>query len=195
MKTLKKITASVLAMLLLAAMPTGCGKRSSEFQILFAAPFVNEELVASYDAELPKEGEMPLQCSYFSFGSEELDAVVYASGAMAMTAMLSAGEVDVLVCDLENAVRYARSGAFYDLADIFTPEELAEFGESLLTFDVIDPYGEPTGDTIDRCGIDLSGRDSLTRILGEDSCGVFVVVSARDLDLAREIVRELVNAQ
>lgn len=196
MKKKQKIICLALAVLLFPALLTGCGKAPhNEFHVLFAAPFVNEELIESYNAKLPKEGELPFRCSGFSFGSEDVDPVVYASGAMAMTAMLSAGEVDVLVCDLDNAARYARSGAFYDLRDIFTPEELAEYEDSLISFPLIDNTGELTEETTGPCGLDLAGRSSLTTILGDEHYGAFIVFSACDLDLTRDTIRELWNAE
>lgn len=194
MKKHTKIISLILAAALLASLFTGCGSAKPEFQIMFAAPFVNEELVATYDAQVPKEGELPLRVSAFSFGSEELDAMIYASGIMAMSAMLAAGELDVLICNLEDAARYARSGSFYDLADVFTQEELAEFGDSLLSFNMIDAEGNLTDEQVVRCGLDLSGRDSLTTILGDENYGVFIVFSADDLELAKDTVRKLFNA-
>lgn len=194
MKKNKKIICLTLTVLLLLLSLTGCGPKDDSFQVMFAASFVNEELVASYNEQLPQDADPLVKCSSFSFGSEDVDPTFYASGAMAMSAMLSAGEVDVMVCDLENAVRYARSGAFYDLTEIFTPEELAEFGDSALSFDIIDPYGNLTGEKTPVCGLDLSGRDALTRIMGDEHYGVFIVCSAGDIELAKQIVRELLSA-
>lgn len=196
MKKLQKLICLTLALLLLPALLTGCAKaKHNEFHILFAAPFVNEELIEAHNAQLPKDGALPMRCSGFSFGSEDVDPMFYASGAMAMTAMLSAGEVDVLVCDLDNAARYARSGVFYDLGDIFSPEELAQYKDILLSFNMIDDTGALTEEATGPCGLNLSGRDQLTAMLGCEEYGAFIVFSACDLDLARDAVRQLLDAK
>lgn len=185
---MKKIISALLAAVLLLAL-SGCGKKADPFQVLFAAPYVSEELVAAYGETLTQE----VKYSPFSIGSEDVDPMAYGASAMAMSAMFAAGEVDVLVCDLEEAARYARSGYFFDPAEIFTEEELEPYKESLLSFEMVDEYGAPTGEQTGPCGLDLSGREDLLFVMGTERCGAFIVVNTEDLELAKEVFLEIVK--
>lgn len=191
MKTYQKNICLLLAVLLLPAfLLAGCGKREDPFQVIFAGPFVNEKLAASYGEGLAVEG--PIQYSGFSFGSEEVDAMVYGAGAMMMNAMVAAGEVDVMVCDLENATRLARGGTFLDLTTAFTEEELA--GRPLLSFDLVDEYGNLTGEKTPPCGLDLTGHGEIDYILGGGGYGLFIVSNTGDLERSKEVFRAIVNS-
>lgn len=191
---MKKVRCLILVLLLPVLLLTGCGNRENPFQVLFAAPFVNEELMNVYTETLSPESEKPVQYASFYFGSPDVDPMAYGAGAMMMTAMVAAGEVDVMVCDLNEAPRYARSGIFYDLTEFFSEEELAGVSDRLLQFDMVDEFGEPTGEKTALCGLDLSDRQDLRYILGSDSVGVFIVCGAKDPELAGEIFWEIVNA-
>lgn len=113
---------------------------------------------------------------------------------MIMSVMFSAGEVNLLVCDLENAARYARSDLFYDLTEVLSQEELAEYSDRLITFEMVDEEGNPLGEQTPPYGMDLSNSDSVKRILGGDPCGIFIPLCAGDMDLAMELFWKIVNS-
>lgn len=187
MKKMKRIISAVLTLLLL----TGCGKKKDYFQVIFAAPYVSQEVVEAYAETIETEGEVVY--SGFSFGSEDADPVTFAAGAMAMTAMMSAGEVDILVCDLENAARYARSELFLDLSTVLSREDLDTYSDRLLTFDMVDEAGEPTGEKTPPCGLDLSGNENIVGVLGSENCGIFIFCGTGDPATAGEIFQKIVN--
>ena len=41
-----------------------------------------------------------------SLGSSDLDPTAYAAGSVKVSAMVASGEIDVMICDLENAAKY-----------------------------------------------------------------------------------------
>lgn len=183
---MKKIIALLLSAALLLAL-SGCGKQETPFQVLFAAPFVNEDLTAAYGESLTAD----VKYSPFSMGSEAIDPMTYGAGAMALSAMFAAGEVDVLICDLDEAARYARSGYFFDPAEVFTGEELEPYQEKLLSFEMVDEYGVPTGEKTPVCGIDLSDKEDLLLAMGTEHFGIFILVNTEDLELAKDVVLEI----
>lgn len=187
MKKLQKILCFLTALLLLPTLFAGCGAEDDPFQVLFCAPYVNMELAEAYGSQITLESDTPVKYAGFTFGSEDVDPLTYGASAMMMNAMVAAGEVDVMVCDLAEAARYARGGIFYDLTEIFTQEELAEVSDRLVDFDMMDEYGVPTGERTALCGLDVSGTESLDYILAGGSYGIFIVSGAEDLELAKEI--------
>lgn len=189
---MKRIIIPILTALLLPALLlTGCGQREDPFQVVFAAPFVNEDIVDAYSAGLAPATQTPVNYTAFSFGSETVDASAYAAGAMMMTAMMAAGEVDVLVCDLGEAARYARSGSFLDPTTLFTEDELAGLSDRLVTFDLVDMNAKPTGETTAPCGLDLSGRKELDFVLASPGYGIFIVANTADPEAAKAVFREI----
>lgn len=190
----KSLSLMAFVLLLPALLLSGCGKTEDPFQVIFAAPFVNEKVVADYGEKLALETEVPVKFSGFSFNSQDVDPMAYGAGAMMMTAMVAAGEIDVMVCDLKEAARYARSGAFYDLNEVFTEEELAEVSDRLVSFDIVDEFGNPTGEKTGQCGLDLSGDWSLNYVAGSDSFGAFIVCSTNDMETAKEVFWAIVNS-
>lgn len=190
MKKFQKFICLVVMALILA----GCGKAEPGFQVLFAAPYVSDEMVAAYGEQLAVESEIPVTYSGFSIGSQAVDPMIYGAGTVALTAMITAGEVDVLVCDLDEAPRYARSGMFYDLTEIFSGEELAKISDRLLTFEMVDETGTPTGEFTAPCGLELPAREDLTWVMGGVHNGIFITCGAGNLDLAKEMFWQIVSA-
>lgn len=65
-----------------------------------------------------------------------------------MAAMMHAGDIHAIVADTETFEGYARLEYFYDLADIFTEEELAPYADLLYYTDGA-AFDEETGDTLE----------------------------------------------
>lgn len=194
MKKLKRSACLLTALLLLPVLLlSGCGKREDPFQVVFAAPFVNDGIIAAYCETLSPATETPIKYSGLSFGSEGMDASTYAASSMMLTAMAFAGEVDVVVCDLAEAARYARSGMFSDLTELFTQAELAEYADRLVRFDEVDENGVPTGEKTPSCGLDLSGREDLNIVMGGTSYGIFLVNGTGDPETAKAVFWEIVK--
>lgn len=193
MKKLYRILCLMVAMALLASALTGCAERSDPFQVMVAAPYVGKDQVREYGEKLA--GEREILFSDFSFGTEENDPTTYSAGAMIMTTIMVAGELDVLVCDLENAPRYARSELFMDLTEVFTQEELEPYADRLLTFPLVDEEGSPLQERTPVCGIDLTGNEPVAILTAGEPCGIFIIANTGDLDLAKEVFWEILTGE
>ena len=182
------------ALLLPAVLLASCGGGTSDdgLDVVFSAPYVSEEQVSVYGETL-SAGEKAVDCQGFSFGTEGGDAAAFGASTMKISAMVAAKEIDLMVCDLDNAARYVRSEMFYDLAEIFSQEELDAYSDRLLTFDLVDDEGNPTGEQTPVYGIDVSGNENLTAMMGQNSYGVFLVQNTEDLEAAKEIFWQIVN--
>ena len=179
-----------------AVLMTGCGSESVEgFQTVFCATYVDEDSVASYgetvSAALPEltvDGEEPLFTA-MSMGDSDEDPMGTMAGMTRFTAMLSNGELDVVVSDLENAARNARGEVFLDVSSYLTEEEQEEYADRLLSFDMLDDSGNPTGEKTAVCGIDVSDNETLSALAGGGECGVFIVANTDHLEQATALVR------
>lgn len=193
MRNHKKMICQILTLLLLPAMLlTGCGKAEDPFQIVLASGFVGDPFVGPYVEKLGLDSEIAYRG--FSFGSEGVDGTFFGASVMSMTAVLVAGEIDVLVCDLENAARYARNDMFLDLTAVFTEEELAGYEDRLVNFDMLDEFAEPTGEKTTLCGLDISGNTDLDYILNSDAYALFIVANTADLELSKDVFWKIVNS-
>lgn len=188
----KSICLILLLLLLPAMLLTGCGKREDPFQIVLASGFVGDPFVGPYVEKLGVDSEITYRG--FSFGEEGVDGTFFGASVMSMTAVMVAGEIDVLVCDLENAARYARNDMFLDLTEVFTEAELAGYEDKLVDFDMLDEYAQPTGEKTVRCGLNISGNEELTYILNSDAYAVFIVANTADLELSKDVFWKIVNS-
>lgn len=193
----KNLWLKAVTLLLPAVLLTACGSGTETsddtFQVMFSAPYVDEEQVAAYGEKLSAEKEKTIEYQAYPIGTEEIDPMAYGASVMKISAMVAAGELDVMVCDLDNAARNARGEMYYDLTSIFTEDELAEYSDRLVSFDMVDEEGNPTGEKTPICGIDVSNNENLKNMMGENSYGVFIVGNTGDLELSKEIFWDIVN--
>lgn len=194
-KCLSCLTAAALA----ACALTGCGGGgSSALQVAAANPYVSEEALAAYSGELlaahPEWPEGEVEFTALSLGSEESDAAAYAASVMKVSAMVASGEIDVMICDLEDAARNARSGIYLPLEDFLSEEELAAYSDLALSFDMLDDGGSPTGEQTEACGLSLTGSGVLSDIYGESEYGVFIVSNTENVELAKEVALAILES-
>ena len=194
-KFLVLLTAAVPAALL-----AGCGsEKAAVFQMAFCAPYVEAEAVETYGetvkADLPEltvEGTEPLFTA-MTMGDSKADPMTAMAGMTKFSAMVAAGELDVVVSDLDNAARNARGESFLDVSSFLTEEELERYAERLLSFDMVDDEGNPTGEKTAVCGIDVSDNETLSALAGGGECGVFVVANTSHLEESSALVRYLLE--
>ena len=189
----------------------GCSdnsKKSTPFQIVFSAAYVNESAVTAYGSalqgrmpELVVDGKNPLFTSMMmgetnaNAGSGAMvDPMMGMAGMMRMAAVVSTGEMDVFIADMENAGRNARSDMFMPLDKVFPGEDLSAYGERLLSFDILsnDSYDpQPTGEKTPVCGFSITGNPQIRRIFGDQEIGVFIISNTKNLELAKKVMRSL----
>ncbi|MGI5894202.1 MAG: hypothetical protein ACOX6P_06360 [Candidatus Merdivicinus sp.] len=199
---MKKTSARVCAIALL--LPTiflsSCGSEDSNaLQVTVCNSYVDETLLDQYESDMlasnpswTEEGSV-VEFTSMNLGTEAADPAAYGASIMKISAMVAAKELDVMICDLENAARNARSGMYATLDEIFTEEELEPFADQFLTFDMVDDDGNPTGEQTPVCGISLS-NDALSGIYGESEYGLFIVGNTENLDLAKDVFLQIANS-
>lgn len=202
MKT-RKISAVLLSAVMLASafgLSSCGGEESNTLQILAESSYVDTEQLDAY-AETFSAGSDALaaagktaEFTGLSVGTEDGDPTVYAASTMKAGAMIAANEVDMMLCSLDEAARNARGEYYYNLEELFTPEELAQIPEEdLLSFDLVDEEGNPTGEKMPVCGVKISGNEALDSAIPGEEYGLFIVGNTDDLDLAKEVFWEIVN--
>ena len=180
---------------------TSCGGGdSSALQVVAANTFVSEDALTAYSDELlaahPEwaEGETAVEFTALSLGSEESDAAAYGAGIMKVSAMVASGEIDVMICDLENAARNGRSDVYLPLEDFLSEEEMAAYSALALSFDMVDDEGNPTGEQTAACGLSLTGSDALSDIYGESEYGVFIVANTENVEQAKDVALAILES-
>lgn len=111
----------------------GCSSDSKQtIQIIVGNSYVSqenldaceEELLASYPDWQGEETE--IEFTPIDFGDPETDPYAGASIAK-VSAMVTAKEIDLMICDTENAARFARSEMFVPVEEVLSEEELAQY--------------------------------------------------------------------
>lgn len=198
---------AVMTALLLAC--AGCGAQETfDLRLAAAGPYVDGAKAQTYAEQLKLSGEnrkasmyaasipAPAESSGEASAEPNPDAAAAelagSTNAMKISTMIAAKELDVILCDVQTAARFARSESFYALEELFTEEELGAIpAERRLAYTKLDGEGNPTEELLPACGIDVSGNESLREFIASDQIGVFVVANAADPDLAKAFVLQL----
>jgi hypothetical protein len=109
-----------------------------------------------------------------------------------IASMLASKEIDLWICDPENARRYADNGANYiALGQLFSAEEIGSFGAAPIAFPVIDRDGKSTGEFSQNVGIDLSQNAAIVKMTGIGTPQMFVLAGSAKLEAAKAVIRLL----
>ena len=186
----------------------GCSsneKKAAPFQVAFTAARLNESAVSEFGAsllnripELSIDGNAPLFTPMITGETQNnVEAGIIADPMMAMTGMMrqaalvSTGDIDVFISDMENAARNARGDMFLPLSEVFTDFELAALNNRFLSFDLVNTDGyetTPTGEKTPVCGIDITGNEMMLRIFGNQEIGVFIAANTKNMELAKKVM-------
>lgn len=167
-------------------------------QILVGNTYVSEESLTACEESLLsthpgwQEEETAVGFTSISFGDPETDPYAGANIAK-VSAMVTAKEVDVIVCDTENAARFARGEMFVPIEEVLSEEELSQYQDRLLAFEMVNDEGNPTGEFTPSCGISITGDPRFDEIYGEQEYGVFLVSNAEPMENAEEVFKELIG--
>lgn len=192
--------ALVLLLLLCPLLLTGCGsEEASAIQVVVGNTYVDEDHLATVFQQILAEDpswqreDLPVELSAFSFGAQEIDAGMFGANVMKVSAMIASGEMDILICDAENAARYARSETFVPVDQIIPEDELDGYQERLLSFELLDEDGTPTGSYTPACGISLNGDPRLDAFYPEQEYGIFLVGNAEPMETAEQLFMDILN--
>jgi len=193
----------VLLLALLTTAFTGCSSSdekapAASLHVVFAAPFATEDaanalrdtLIASAP-ELDSEAA-PLSVTFVSTGDTEKDPIGSMAGMTQLSAKSMSDELELLICDADNARRHGDNGeTFVPLSELFTEAELTELEIAPATLPIIDESGNLTDERTEACGVDLSGCTEIVRILGIPDPGAYVIVDTPNIENAKTAIRTL----
>ena len=198
------VSASLTLVSLLLLCPlllAGCGSEDSpSIDVVVGGPYVGEEQLAAVSQQFLAENpgwqreDLPLEVSAFSFGSQETDPTMFGASAIKLSAMVTAGEMDILICDAENAARYARSETFVPIDQIIPEEKLSGYQERLMAFELLDEEGNPTGEYTPAYGVSLNGSPLLDAFYGGQEYGVFLVGNAEPMETVKQLFMDILDA-
>ena len=202
---MKKRTISLLMlMVMLLTVLTGCsgGKEESSASLntVLLLPYVFEEKANALEQELisalpqlnTENAKMKL--TYISAGDPEKDPYSTMAAVTQMGGMMAGKEVELLICDKENARRYAENGeAYMPLSQLFTEAEVAELGLTPACVEISDDEGNLTGQMSEACGVDLSGCTALEEMLMQKDLGAYVIVNSANVEHAKAVIKHLAS--
>lgn len=196
-----------LILVILLATLTGCSTSSEEkaaqstsLHVTLAMPLATEQ-----DAEVLKEAllagapelnseSLPLSVAYIATGDTENDPYGAMAGLTQVTAGLMSGEIELMICDSDNARRHGDNGETYiPLNELFTEEEIAELGIVPAAVQTVDETGNLTEEHSEPCGVDLSGNAALVKMLGIHDPGAYVIVDSPNLENAKIAIKALLS--
>lgn len=195
----------VLILVLLAAALTSCSSKveptpAASLHVVLATPFATEDAASALrDALVAAAPELdneaaPLSVTFVSTGDTEKDPMGAMAGMTQLSAKFMSNELELLVCDADNARRHGDNGATYiPLSELFTEAELSEMGAIPATLPIIDESGNLTDERTDACGIDLSGLTSIVQMLGIRDPGAYVIVDSPNTENAKIAIRALLT--
>ena len=195
-----------VAMLLLAL--TGCsspeqsGSSSATLNLAVVAPTVLSDAEPVFETavreafpDLNTDGAK-MNIQYVSMGDPNVDPMFAMGGMTRVMGMLTAGEIELLICDPDNARRYAEGGKAYTPLDVlFSAEEQAELGIVPASVELVDQEGNLTGEMSAPCGVDLSGCEFLRSTFKLSNLGAYVIVDSPNTENARAVIRYLLTAE
>jgi len=201
MEKLSALTRSTLILcLLLCLFLTGCSPHSKSFDVAFCAPYLDANLVddtgSALTEALPSLQAASPVFSYVLAGDIPDDLMAGTLGQTKLTGMLMAQEADVIIATPEVARVQAVNELFMPLDQLFTPEELSDLAERTLKYefvDVIEGREVPTGQHTEVCGINITGHELLTPLLGDQTLGVYVAANTDSPEQAKALIRYLVG--
>lgn len=200
---MKKLLSITFLILGIAIGLIGCSskKKDSEtvsLNVALAAKFISEEMVELFSSNLKtglpeyNDGEKSISVLGITTGDSEADPFSVMAGTAKIGGMMASGQVELWICDAENAIRYADGGTNYvALNTLFTQEELDSFGGTLIRIPKTDDEGNKTGEFSEICGIDLSqtiAGAELADIVGPQ---MFIMVGSPNMDAAKAVFQYL----
>lgn len=200
-----RIVSLALVLVLLVAVLTGCSSKNDTSQaasmhVVVAAPFAVEDhanalrdALVSADPSLNTE-DKPLAVSAVATGDTEKDPMGAMAGMTQLSARMMSNELELLLCDADNARRHGDNGETYvPLNELFTEAEIAELGIVPATIPLLNDASNFTGEQSAPCGVDLSNCESLVQMLGIPDLGAYVIIDSQNLENANVVIKALLS--
>lgn len=195
--------AAVLVLCVL--MLTGCSSSGDEKTSASSSLYVTmintyvpleatQTLQNELNAALPQlfEGENGVVVNSVSSGDTEKDPMGVMAGMTQIAAMMSSGEMELVLMDSENARRHGDNGSLYiPLNELFTAEEQTQLGIVPVTVPLLNDAGELTGENSAPCGVDLSGCTKITQLMYTEDVAAYILIDSPHTEQAKEVLRWL----
>ena len=200
MKNGRKLISLCALLLLSALLLTGCSGAKKEYSAKIAVimPRVLEKAQTTFDAEiraaLPEleTDEKKMLIQYVSTGDVSADAMTAAAAMQRVMMLFTANEIEIMICDPDNAFRHGENGATYLALDkLFDEEEQEALGIKSLTIAKVDDLGNLTGEQSAPCGIDLSENEMMRNTFKMSNLGLYVIDDGENANLenVRAVIR------
>jgi hypothetical protein len=200
---MKKLIPMTLLFLVIAVAVIGCSSKKEKSEaislhVALASAYISDEMAESFashlKAGLPEynDGEKSISVMGISTGSSEADPMSVMAGTTRVGAMMASGEVELWICDAENALRYADGGENYvALNTLFTDEELDSFVGTLIRIPITDDEGNKSGELSEICGLDLSKNTTVAELTGIAEPQMFIMAGSANMDAAKAVFEYL----
>lgn len=162
-------------------------KRTCKTIALFGFLLACSVFLASCSSEKPSSLQVMVGGPYIASEAYESCTEALATAHPQWQAGETPQEIDLMICDTENAARFARSDMFTPVQSILSEEQLTACQDKLLTFEKVDDEGNLTGEFTEACGIALNGNAQLDALYGDQEYGVFLVANADPMENAQQI--------
>lgn len=196
----------ILTLAILIGM-AGCssGNKAAEnasVKVAVTSAYVLDEGMADFEQQLREAfpamnqpgSEMLIQ--WVSAGDSAQDPAGTMAGMTRMMGMFSMHEIEVLICDMESAERYAENGEMYvPLNELFSDEEQEQLGIVPVSIVITDEEGNETGEKTEPCGVDLSGKRALLPVNGTGGLSAYVIEGSENMENAKEILAYLAGLE
>ena len=186
---MKRVISMVSVLLAVVLMLTGCSSggdtaASYSVKIAVAVPYVLEGATDEFKAmleqglpELNAEDKAMLVQSV-NTGDTKADPMSAMAGMTKVTTMFLGKEIEIMICDAENAQRHGEGGSAYMPIDqLFTAEEQAGLGIETLTVSKVDDDGNVTGEQSAAVGISLQNCEGIKDIFKMSDLGLYVIAT------------------
>lgn len=200
---MKKLLPITFLFLGIAVGLIGCSSKKKDadevsLNVALAATFIGDEMVESFTSRLKtglpeyNDGEKSISVLGITTGDSEVDPFSVMAGTTKIGGMMASGQIELWICDAENATRYADGGTSYvTLSTLFTAEELDSFGGTLVRIPKTDDEGNKTGEFSEICGIDLSQNTVGAELIGIKDLQMFIMTGSVNMDAAKAVFQYL----
>ena len=173
----------------------GVGKQnydgSAGLNLTFMSSYVDDEAATAFGMDLVQQAtgiKEEIEINPQSVGSADADPAMAMGGMIKIDAMIAAKELDVMICDREQAARYARSDSFIPMNELLSEQQMKDAGSRLIAYDMVDAEGEFTGQKSAAVGLDISSFEGLSEFMDDSDKAIFVVANTQNLDASRELL-------
>lgn len=180
---------------------TGCSAKKTNsnavsLNVVSTAGYISDEKVKGFAADLKaglpeyNDGTKNISVTGMSSGDPKADPERFMASSVKITSMLASHEIELWICDANNAKRYAEGGQTYvALSTLFSAEELPSFHGTPIKIAVTDGDGKETGQSSELCGIDLSENTSVKNLTGINDPRMFIITGSPHMDAAKAVFR------